>query len=75
MVIAQWPNIPLALWILATVLARFTHGHVTTALTVVGTLAIVVWAGDEILRGVNPWRRILGTVVLAGVIVGLAMSA
>ena len=31
----------------------------------VGTIALIVWAGDEILRGVNPWRRLLGGVVLA----------
>jgi hypothetical protein len=25
----------------------------------------VYWAGDELVRGVNPWRRLLGTAVLA----------
>jgi hypothetical protein len=29
----------------------------------------VWWAVDEIVRGVNPWRRILGAVVLAFVVV------
>ncbi|WP_347336402.1 hypothetical protein [Bradyrhizobium stylosanthis] len=24
---------------------------------------LLVWASDEILRGVNPWRRCLGTAV------------
>jgi hypothetical protein len=27
--------------------------------------ALVLWAGDEVVRGVNPWRRILGGSVLA----------
>jgi hypothetical protein len=27
--------------------------------------ALLFWAGDEILRGVNPWRRMLGAGVLA----------
>jgi hypothetical protein len=36
-----------------------------TALDVIGTGALVVWAGDEVVRGVNPARRILGGVVLA----------
>jgi hypothetical protein len=30
----------------------------------VATGAIVVWALDEVIRGVNPWRRLLGAVVL-----------
>lgn len=25
---------------------------------------LLVWAADEILRGVNPWRRCLGAAVL-----------
>ena len=24
----------------------------------------VIWGGDELLRGVNPWRRLLGVAVL-----------
>jgi hypothetical protein len=27
----------------------------------------VYWAGDELLRGVNPYRRLLGATTLAGV--------
>jgi hypothetical protein len=26
--------------------------------------ALFFWAGDEVLRGVNPWRRCLGVAVL-----------
>jgi len=33
------------------------------ALMVVFKGGLLVWASDEILRGVNPWRRCLGTVV------------
>ncbi len=25
----------------------------------------VFWGADELIRGVNPWRRVLGTVVIA----------
>jgi hypothetical protein len=31
---------------------------------VIFSAALFVWAGDEILRGVNPWRRCLGVAVL-----------
>ena len=34
---------------------------------------LIVWAGDEVLRGVNPWRRLLGGGVLAFTLVGLLL--
>ena len=34
------------------------------ALTFVVKGGLLVWAVDEIFRGVNPWRRCLGTAVL-----------
>jgi hypothetical protein len=38
-------------------------------LNLVAGVAIVWWAGDEMLRGVNPLRRIvgLGTLALVGI--------
>lgn len=74
-VIAQFPNIPLALWIIASVLRWFAHGTIDTVLTVIATVALALWAGDEIIRGVNPWRRFLGAAVLGGLIVSVSMSA
>jgi hypothetical protein len=67
-VIAQWPNTALAVWLGATLVGRVIEptGGWGTALRAVATLALGWWAVDEIVRGVNPWRRLLGTVVLAG---------
>jgi len=42
-----------------------TTGTVHTILGYTATVALVVWAGDELLRGVNPFRRMLGAAVLA----------
>jgi len=72
--VAQWPSWPLAVWLVASVALRLghLHGGWRTALTVVATAALVVWAADEVLRGVNPFRRLLGAAVLAGVAVRLA---
>jgi hypothetical protein len=36
---------------------------------VAGTAAFAVWAADEVVRGVNPWRRLLGGAVLLGLVV------
>jgi hypothetical protein len=67
-VIAQWPNTPLAVWLVASVVRAVLDpgGRWGTAVRVVAAIALGWWATDEILRGVNPWRRLLGTVVLAG---------
>ena len=67
------PNLAILLW-MATVLAR--------QLTVEGTTAdtLLAWAGsftlgwgaiDEVVRGVNPWRRVLGLAGCIAVIVGV----
>ena len=65
-VIAQWPS--LALWIFLAALAIgevVPPGAAGTLVRMVGTVSLVVWAIDEILRGVNPWRRLLGAAVLS----------
>jgi hypothetical protein len=66
--IGQMPNLPLWIFIIAAALRAVIDptGGARTALHVVATGALIWWAVDEIVRGVNPWRRILGAVVLAG---------
>jgi hypothetical protein len=75
-VIAQWPNVPLLVFLVATAvrLVFSPSGALGTVMSVVGTVALALWAGDEIVRGVNPFRRILGGVVLAALVVGLLSS-
>lgn len=71
--LAQFPNAPLALF-LVTSLMRWIldpHGRLDTALRGLAAGALVWWALDELLRGVNPWRRFLGGAVLAGQLVRL----
>lgn len=72
-VIAQRPNTPLVLWLVLTAVRVLLDldGGWGMALRVVATLALGWWAVDEIVRGVNPWRRTLGAVVLAGLVVSL----
>ena len=43
-------------------------GLIGTALGAVGTGAALYWAGDEVLRGVNPYRRVMGAAVLGGIV-------
>ena len=46
-------------------------GTAGTALTAIGTGALAIWAVDELARGVNPFRRILGAAFLVGILARL----
>ena len=76
-VVAQAPNLPLVLFLVGAAVRRFARpdGSVGTLVAVVATGALLWWAGDEILRGVNPFRRLLGAVVAVVTIVGLVVGA
>ena len=60
--IAQFPNIALWLFFATVVLRRIvasgTAAH--TAIDWAGVATLGWWALDEVVRGVNPWRRTLG---------------
>lgn len=58
--IAQFPNLPLWIALAAWVVERIANGVVATTAQAVVDLSVLWWAGDEIVRGVNPWRRALG---------------
>lgn len=66
--IVQLPNVPLGLFVVASGLRWLLDpsGGLRTALGVLATAGLLWWALDEVVRGVNPWRRILGGAVLAG---------
>jgi hypothetical protein len=72
--VAQLPNLPLTLFIVTAGLRTLfrPHGGVGTAISVVGAVALGWWAVAEVVRGVNPFRRILGGVVLAVALIGWA---
>jgi len=69
--IGQFPNAALALFLVATVLQWLLDptGTLRTGLTAIAAVGLLWWAVDELIRGVNPWRRLLGGAVLAGQIV------
>jgi hypothetical protein len=74
--VAQWPNLPLALYLVTAAASKIFRpsGDPATFLRVVGFVALVVWALDELIRGVNPFRRILGGAVLVASVVGLVLA-
>jgi hypothetical protein len=64
--IAQFPNWSLAIFLAASLVRRFVHLTDTprTLVDVVAAASLAWWAIDEIIRGVNPWRRSLGAIIL-----------
>jgi hypothetical protein len=69
--VAQAPNAPLVIFLAAAVARWIFHPSGTwgTIVDVVAAGSLAYWAGDEVLRGVNPWRRGLGAGVLAYLVI------
>ena len=74
-VIAQWPNLPLWIFIAAAGVRALAQpaGTVGTVVIVVAALALTWWAVDEVARGVNPFRRALGAVVLVATVANFVL--
>ena len=62
--VAQPPNPPLFVAAAGWLVDLLLSGTLGAAGRVVSIVALGYWAGDEIVRGVNPWRRVLGLFVL-----------
>ena len=64
-VIAQFPNWPLWVWLAATVFEQtLASGDGLALARLISFTAIVYWAYLEIVAGVNPFRKLLGGSVL-----------
>jgi hypothetical protein len=66
--IVQAPNAPLWIFIVTTAARMLVHptGAAGTAVSVIGAVALLWWAVEEIGWGSSLFRRILGGVVLLG---------
>jgi hypothetical protein len=71
--IAQFPNLALWIYLATAVLKRFASdgGSFRTTIDWCGVAALGWWALDELIRGVNPWRRLLGLGGTAFAVAGL----
>lgn len=70
-VIAQMPNAPLIIAFIADGVSYVSRGETKTISTWIAQIAFVIWSIMEIGWGVNPFRRILGAVVL--ILMGFAI--
>ncbi len=72
-VVAELPNLPLWLWIGTLVLRQFLDVGTTAReiLDWASSITLGWWAIDELVRGVNPWRRLLGLAGCIAVVAGV----
>ncbi len=63
-VLAQMPNLPIIIWIAASLLKLiFTTGKIYTGLDLLAFGSLFTWAWQELFQGVNYFRRALGLLV------------
>lgn len=76
LVLVQWPNLPLWIFLAASGVKRVAspQGTVGTVVAAVALVGLMWWAVSEITRGVNPFRRILGAGVAVATVVGLLVN-
>ncbi|GAC1461131.1 MAG: hypothetical protein NVS2B14_11670 [Chamaesiphon sp.] len=69
LVLAQRPNLPLLVWIAATLVNLIpTSDIIHTPLDAIAFGSLFTWAWQELFEGVNYFRRGLGLLVLLGAI-------
>jgi hypothetical protein len=68
-VLGQSPNLPIIVWIIATLLKMiFATGQINTGLELIAFGTLFTWAWGELFQGVNYFRRALGLIVLVGLL-------
>lgn len=72
LVLFEFPNVPLLLAIATWISLQILHGNtIHFWLEIVFNLALVVWAILEIFWGNSNFRKLLGSLVLAYIVIGL----
>jgi len=68
--VAQTPNLALSVFLVSAAITWLgpPNGAISTGAKVGAAGSLIVWALDEVVRGVNPWRRCLGAAVLIYVV-------
>jgi hypothetical protein len=70
--VVQFPNAPLIIGLISGYGSRYVSGPGHAYLLAVGYLAMTVWAYDELARGTNWFRRVLGLVYMVILVVRVA---
>lgn len=70
LVIIQWPNLSLFLWFITMIISNLLkEGEIKSIVSWISLVSIIIWSILEIIFGVNYFRRCLGLLILAMIIV------
>jgi len=70
--IVQFPNLPLIVAVLAGAAGKFLDGSAHSYAASVSYLAMTIWAYEELVHGVNWFRRLLGLAYVILLVVRVA---
>jgi hypothetical protein len=70
--VVQFPNLPLIVALVAGAAGMFLHGAAHSYTASVSDLALTIWAYEELVHGVNWFRRLLGLAFVILLIVRVA---
>lgn len=62
----------MVIWIFSRILVFFVPKSLTNKISLVGSLALIVWSLQELFTGVNKFRKLLGLIILTASIIQLA---
>lgn len=66
----QPPNLPLTIFIVSSIIARYSHSSIqVTLFQLVATFSLVCWAYLEISHGDSQFRQVLGLTVMVLLII------
>lgn len=74
LIIGQFPNPVLAVWLVAALISLPAGGELESAAAAVAVVAAAGWGYSELADGVNWFRRLLGAAVLAYLIAELTAA-
>lgn len=63
--VLQWPNSPLLIWVVATVISHLASGALRQLSSFTAFVVIAIWAIRELSSGASIFRRVLGAIVLS----------
>ncbi len=66
--VAQFPNAPLGIWLVAKLAAAPASGSLQSAANLVATVALAIWGLLELATGVNWFRRGVGLLALIALV-------
>lgn len=72
--VAQFPNAPLSIRIAAVAASMTTSGRARDVAKAIAVIAGVIWGYDELTRGTNWFRRLIGAAAIAQAVVELASA-